>query len=152
MYVRCKGDTHGNSVASLNAKGKPKVMLAGHIDKIGFQVNHISKEGYIYFKPIGGSDIQIIPGRRVLIHTKDGPLKGVIGKKAIHLMTSEERKKILTMLSEGKIDVDQAERLLNAVGESTLDDTSNNAQKNRATLFLILLTFSRSGRILLNKL
>jgi len=89
-----KGDTHGNSIAVLNGKGSPRVMLAGHIDEIGFQVNHICKEGYIYFKPIGGFDIQIIPGRRVIIHTKNGPLKGVIGKKAIHLMSPEDRKKV----------------------------------------------------------
>ena len=89
-----KGDTHGNSIATLNEKGSPRVMLAGHIDEIGFQVNYISDEGYIYFKPIGGFDIQIIPGRRVIIHNKKGELKGVIGKKAIHLMTPDERKKV----------------------------------------------------------
>ena len=89
-----KGDTHGNSIAALNSKGAPRVMLAGHIDEIGFQVKYISDEGYIYFQPIGGFDIQIIPGRRVIIHNKKGQLKGVIGKKAIHLMTSEERKKV----------------------------------------------------------
>ena len=89
-----KGDTHGNSIAVLKGGAGPRVMLAGHIDEIGFQVNYICKDGYIYFKPIGGFDIQIIPGRRVLIHTKTGSIKGVIGKKAIHLMTLEERKKV----------------------------------------------------------
>jgi len=89
-----KGDTHGNSIAALNSKGTPRVMLAGHIDEIGFQVKYISDEGFIYFQPIGGFDIQIIPGRRVIIHNKKGQFKGVIGKKAIHLMTSEERKKV----------------------------------------------------------
>jgi len=69
-------------------------MLAGHIDEIGFQVNYISDDGYIYFKPIGGFDIQIVPGRRVLIHNKNRTVKGVIGKKAIHLTTPEERKKV----------------------------------------------------------
>jgi len=89
-----KGDTHGNSIAALNGKGTPRVMLAGHIDEIGFQVNYISDEGYIYFQPIGGFDVQIVPGRRVIIHNKKGQIKGVIGKKAIHLMTPEERKKV----------------------------------------------------------
>jgi len=89
-----KGDTHGNSIAALNGKGTPRVMLAGHIDEIGFQVKYISDEGYIYFQPIGGFDIQIVPGRRVIIHNKKGQVKGVIGKKAIHLMTQEERKKV----------------------------------------------------------
>ena len=91
---RVYGDTHGNSIAVLNEKGKKRVMLAGHIDEIGFQVNYISDEGYLHFQPIGGFDTQIIPGRRVIIHTAKGPLKGVIGKKAIHLMSPDERKKV----------------------------------------------------------
>lgn len=88
------GDTHGNSIAVLNKKGAMRVMLAGHIDEIGFQVNYISPEGYVHFRPIGGFDTQIIPGRRVVIHTEKGPVKGVIGKKAIHLMKPEDRKKV----------------------------------------------------------
>ncbi len=88
-----RGDTHGNSIAVLNAKGAPRVMLAGHIDEIGFQVGYINPEGFISFKTIGGFDVQIIPGRRVVIHTAKGPVKGVTGKKAIHLMTPEDRKK-----------------------------------------------------------
>jgi endoglucanase len=88
------GDTHGNSIAVLNKKGAPRVMLAGHIDEIGFQVNYISPEGYVHFRPIGGFDTQIIPGRRVVIHTEKGPVKGVIGKKAIHLMKPEDRKRV----------------------------------------------------------
>lgn len=86
------GDTHGNSFAVLNEKGKRKVMLAGHIDEIGFQVQSIC-DGVIKFQPLGGFDTNIIPGRRVIIHTAKGPLPGVIGKKAIHLMSADERKK-----------------------------------------------------------
>ena len=89
------GDTHGNSYAMLKGSGnKHRVMIAGHIDEIGFQVKWIDSEGYIKFQPIGGFDTQIVPGRRVLIHTKDGCVKGVIGKKAIHLMKPEDRKNI----------------------------------------------------------
>src|SRR2546425_1628576 len=53
-------DVHGNSVASLNPKGKPRLMLAGHIDEIGLQVTHIDDEGYLYFAGIGG---WVPPGR-----------------------------------------------------------------------------------------
>jgi len=86
------GDTHGNSFAVLNEKGKRKVMLAGHIDEIGFQVQSIC-DGVIKFQPLGGFDTNIIPGRRVIIHTAKGDVPGVIGKKAIHLMSADERKK-----------------------------------------------------------
>jgi len=90
---RVYGDTHGNSVAVLNEKGSPRIMLAGHIDELGFQVTYISDDGYIGFEPIGGFDAPIVPGRRVTIHSAKGPVKGVIGKKAIHLMKSDERGK-----------------------------------------------------------
>jgi len=91
---RVYGDTHGNSFAVLNEQGSPRVMLAGHIDEIGFQVQYINDDGYIAFRSIGGFDQPIIPGRRVLIHTANGPVKGVVGKKAIHLMKEEDRKKL----------------------------------------------------------
>jgi putative aminopeptidase FrvX len=88
------GDTHGNSIAVLNKKGSPCVMLAGHIDEIGFQVQYISPEGYIYFKPIGGGfDTRNIPARRVVIHTASGPVPGVTGKPAGYYMSPENRDK-----------------------------------------------------------
>lgn len=87
-------DVMGNCIAILNPSGKPKVLLAGHCDEIGFQVTHIDDNGYLCFKPIGGHDVSLIPGRRVLVHTNAGPIPGVTGKKAIHLMTDEDRKKI----------------------------------------------------------
>lgn len=87
-------DVMGNCIAILNPGGTPRVLLAGHCDEIGFQVSHIDDNGYLCFKPIGGHDTSLIPGRRVLVHTQKGPIPGVTGKKAIHLMTEEERKKI----------------------------------------------------------
>ncbi|NLF39708.1 M42 family metallopeptidase [bacterium] len=93
LAERVHGDTHGNSIAVLNSKGAPRVMLAGHIDEIGFQVCYINDDGYIAFKPIGGFDEGIVPGRRVVIHTAGGPVHGVIGKKAVHLMKEDDRKK-----------------------------------------------------------
>ena len=86
-------DLHGNSIAVLNEKGDLRVMLAAHCDELGFIVNYINDDGYIYFKTIGGFDVGIIPGRRVHIHTRKGPVFGVIGKKAIHIMSDDERKK-----------------------------------------------------------
>lgn len=82
-------DSHGNSTAKIIGKcASPIIMLAGHIDEIGLQVNYIDSDGFIYFYPIGGWDPQILPGQRVKIHGKDGRFlaKGVIGRTAPHLL------------------------------------------------------------------
>jgi putative aminopeptidase FrvX len=86
-------DVNGNSFASLNTAGKPRVMLAGHIDEIGLQVTHVDEQGYLYVAEIGGWDPQVLVGQRVRILTKAGGVTGVIGKKAIHLIEREDRDK-----------------------------------------------------------
>jgi tetrahedral aminopeptidase len=86
-------DMHGNTFGVKNEGGQPRIILAGHCDELGFMVNYISDEGYIFFATIGGFDLNIIPGHRVRIHTKNGVVPGVTGKKAIHVMTPEDRKK-----------------------------------------------------------
>jgi putative aminopeptidase FrvX len=86
-------DVLGNAIATVNRSGSPRVMLAGHADEIGFLIRYIDDEGYLYFAPVGGWDAEIAVGQRVTIHTAQGPLAGVIGKRAIHLMDEEDRKK-----------------------------------------------------------
>lgn len=90
-------DVHGNSFAILNPKAEFKFMLAGHIDEIGLMINHIDDDGYIYTIQIGGMDTSLLIGQRVKIVTKKGEVFGVIGRKAIHLMEPEDRKKAVTM-------------------------------------------------------
>ena len=85
-------DSHGNVYAILNPKAEMKIMLSGHMDEIGFVVHYISPEGLLYFSPVGGHDSAIVVGQRVWIHGK-GRIPGVIGRKAIHLLQDEERKK-----------------------------------------------------------
>ncbi|MBV9455351.1 MAG: M42 family metallopeptidase [Rubrobacter sp.] len=89
-----RGDRMGNSFATLNEGGSPKVMLAGHIDEIGLMITHIDDEGLLRFQGVGGWDPQVLVGQRILIQSRNGEVPGVIGKKAIHLMEAEERKKI----------------------------------------------------------
>jgi putative aminopeptidase FrvX len=79
-------DVHGNAMATINPKGQPHVMLAGHIDEIGFQVCHIEESGFLRFRAIGGHDLRVLPARRMQIHTDSGPIDAVIGKRPIHLM------------------------------------------------------------------
>ena len=72
---------------------KPKVMLASHMDEIGFMVKHISSDGYIKFTPLGGWWDQVLLTQRVRIKTKKGDVTGVIGAKPPHLISPEERTK-----------------------------------------------------------
>ncbi len=88
-------DVMGNVIAAVNPGGRPRVMLAGHVDEIGFMVRYITDSGFIHFSPIGGVDAHLVPGQKVHVHSAKGPVLGVVGKKAIHLMEPEERKKVL---------------------------------------------------------
>jgi len=89
-------DVMGSVHALLKGTGDgPSVMLAGHIDEIGFMVTYITDDGFCAFAPIGGHDPQILPGMRVDVHTKDGVLRGVLGRLPIHLLEDEERKKVV---------------------------------------------------------
>jgi endoglucanase len=69
-------------------------MLAGHMDELGLMVTFVNKDGFLYFETIGGHDRTVISGRRVVIQTAKGPVKGVTGKRAVHLMDEGDRKKV----------------------------------------------------------
>ena len=71
-------------------------MMAGHMDEIGFMVRHITKEEFIKFVPLGGWFDQVLSGQRVLIRTREGEVVGVIGVKPPHLLSAEERAKVVT--------------------------------------------------------
>ncbi|MEJ7871138.1 MAG: M42 family metallopeptidase, partial [Rubrobacteraceae bacterium] len=93
-FAGVRGDRMGNSFATLNEGGSPKVMLAGHIDEIGLMVTHVEDSGLLRFAGVGGWDPQVLVGQRVLLQTNNGQVRGVIGKKAIHVMEADERKKV----------------------------------------------------------
>lgn len=87
-------DALGNRLATLNPAGDPVLMLAGHLDELGLIITYINKDGYLYFDTIGGHDRTVISGRRVVIQTAHGLIKGVTGKRAIHLMDDADRKRV----------------------------------------------------------
>jgi len=91
---RVEVDVHGNTIGIHNEAGGPKIMFAGHADELGFQIVYIDDQGYLYFDTIGGFDLQLVPGRKVHIHTAQGPVLGVLGKKPIHLMKAADRTKV----------------------------------------------------------
>ncbi len=78
-------DLNGNLIAFKKGSGKLKVMLVGHADEIGFMINYIDDQGYIYVKTLGGFDVNLLPGLRVDIHHRDSIIRGVLGKKPIHM-------------------------------------------------------------------
>ena len=83
-------EKHGNNEV-------PRVMLAAHMDEIGFMVKSITDSGFIKFIPLGGWFAQVLPAKAVRVITKNGNISGVIGSKPPHLMTAFEAKKHLTL-------------------------------------------------------
>jgi putative aminopeptidase FrvX len=71
-----------------------RLLVMGHIDEIGLIVTHIDDQGYLWFGSVGGWDAQILVGQRVALDTRQGPVAGVVGKKPIHLLREEDRKKV----------------------------------------------------------
>jgi endoglucanase len=71
-----------------------RLLVMGHIDEIGLIVTHIDDEGFLWFGPVGGWDAQILVGQRVAVNTRAGRAIGVVGKKPIHLLRDEARKKV----------------------------------------------------------
>ncbi len=92
-------DALGNVIALKRGSGRgPKVMLAAHMDEIGFLVSHIDeKSGFLRIDPVGGFDPRVLMAQRVIVHTESGDLIGIIGSKPPHILTEEERKKPLEL-------------------------------------------------------
>jgi len=110
-------DVMGSSWARVaGTEGGPTLAVVGHIDEIGLIVTHIDDDGYLRFAAVGGWDPQILVGQRVEIAAKDGVVPGVIGKKPIHLLRDEERKKVAELrelhIDVGAADGDEARRLV----------------------------------------
>lgn len=73
----------------------PKIMIAAHMDEVGFMVKHITSEGYLKFTCIGGWWDQVLLGQRVTVLTKTGEVPGLIGSKPPHILPLDERKKVV---------------------------------------------------------
>lgn len=74
---------------------KPKIMLAGHMDEIGFMVKLITDEGFLRFSPLGGWWDQVLLAQRVVVKTSKGDIPGIIGSKPPHILSNEERNKVV---------------------------------------------------------
>ncbi len=129
-------DVMGNMMSYLNGQGGPRVMLAGHCDEIGFMVQYITDEGFIYFGAIGGVDPHLSPGQRINIHTSTGVIKGVIGKKAIHLIETKDRDTVIK-LKEQYIDI----------GCTSRDEVENLIRIGDPVTFAVGLERLQNGRL-----
>ncbi len=91
-------DRHGNVIAVRRprevTKDTQRVMLAGHCDQIALMVQHIDEQGFLYVQPMGGWDMQILIGQHLTVWSSEGPVNGVISRRATHLLTPEERNKV----------------------------------------------------------
>jgi endoglucanase len=129
-------DAYGNAVAVLNKGGSPRLMLAAHADEIGMAVNYISEEGYIYVRKLGGIDAAITKAQRVVIHTRKGPVKGVVGNVAPHLTKDEGEKRVPKIhdlfIDIGVKDKREAQELVRIGDPMTLDDQFELLRNNLA--------------------
>lgn len=96
-------DNMGNLIATKKGKG-PRVMIAAHMDEIGFMVKYVDEQGYIYFSRSGGWFDQTLLNQRVVVHTAKKDYFGVIGSKAPHVMKPEERLRVVP-ISEMYVDI-----------------------------------------------
>lgn len=124
-FAEVRGDRMGNSLATIGSGGGPRIMLAGHIDEIGVMVTHVDEKGLVRFTGVGGWDPQVLVGQRVRFQTRDGEVVGVVGKKAIHLMEPEERKKASQIkglwIDVGAKDADEARGMVRVGDAGVLD-------------------------------
>jgi len=121
-------DRMGNLIAKVGS-GRPKIMLAAHMDEVGLIVRHIDEKGFIKFAKLGGINDQILLGQRVKLKTTNGSyVYGAIGSKPIHLLKEEERKQAVSyekmFIDVGVASREEAERLGLRVGcVATFDRT-----------------------------
>ena len=130
-------DVMGNVFGRISGKGKnlPRVMIVGHTDEIGLQIKYIDDKGFLYFAAIGGVDAHLTPGKRVAVHTANGTLPGVIGKKPIHLMDKKDLETVVKLESQyidiGASDKKEAQKLVRVGDAVTFESAFTRLQGDR---------------------
>src|SRR3954451_3864219 len=116
-FAEVSYDSVGSTVARVAGTGSGRsVAIVGHIDEIGLIVHHVDDDGFLWFTGVGGWDPIVLVGQRVMLSTRSGPVPGVVGKKPIHLMRDDDRKKVPQLkdlhIDIGAADGDEARRLV----------------------------------------
>lgn len=126
-------DSFGNIVAS-KGQGEKKIMLAAHMDEVGFMVKHINEEGFINFVKIGGMDNRLLLNQRVVVKSKDKDYKGIIGSKPPHLQKKEEKKKVIKhdkmFIDIGAKDKEQAQEMVSVGDPIVFEDNFGHLNEN----------------------
>jgi tetrahedral aminopeptidase len=151
-------DQLGNLICHFPGKG-PVVMIAAHMDEIGFIVSYIEKDtGFLRIHPLGGFDVKTLIAQRVIVHTEAGDLVGCIGSKPIHIMTEEERKKLPEM-KDLFVDLGLGEervRELVGIGDMVTlrqdfligeEVVSGKALDDRASLYIAIEAIKRASKL-----
>jgi putative aminopeptidase FrvX len=114
-FAELSFDGIGSSIARVG-DASPLLAVVGHIDEIGLIITHIDEKGFLWFAPVGGWDPQILVGQRVEVRGKDGLVPGVAGRKPIHLLEADQRKKVVELkgmhIDIGAADREEAEGLV----------------------------------------
>lgn len=126
-------DNLGSLIAKKGTRG-PKILIAGHLDEIGFMVTRITDEGFIKFQTLGGWWEQVMSAQRVKVITRKGELIGVIGSKPPHILKAEERKKPVDVkdlfIDIGAKDKKEAEEFGVRPGDSIVPDSEFTIMSN----------------------
>lgn len=117
-------------------KPEPRIILPGHMDEIGFMVKSITSEGFIKFAPLGGWPDQVVLSQRVVIRGRKGDVPGLVGSKPPHIMSSEERDKLVKkadmFIDVGAKDQKEVEKKLGIrIGDPIAPESPFGTLKNR---------------------
>ncbi|MFL5751770.1 MAG: M42 family metallopeptidase [Bacteroidia bacterium] len=148
-------DNMGNVITLIKGRSKnaKKIMIAAHMDEIGFIVTHIDEQGFLRFHTLGGFDPKTLTAQRVLVHGKKS-LVGVMGSKPIHVMTADERNKI-AQTTDYFIDMGMSKKEVAkyiSVGDSVTRDreliemgdcVNCKSLDNRVSVFILLETLKQ---------
>ena len=95
-YAEISSDRLGSIICKKKGTSdRPRIMIAGHMDEIGFMVTRITKEGFLKFQTLGGWWEQVMLAQRVIVKTAKGDVPGIIGSKPPHILSADERKKVV---------------------------------------------------------
>jgi putative aminopeptidase FrvX len=125
-FAEVTHDSVGSTVARVPGTGEGRsVAIVGHIDEIGLIIHHVDDDGFLWFTGVGGWDPMILVGQRVEIATRSGRVPGVVGKKPIHLMKEDDRKRVPQLkdlhIDIGAADGDEARRLVRIGDVAVID-------------------------------
>ena len=154
-FAEISVDGIGSTIARVG-DASPLLAVVGHIDEIGLIVTHVDEKGFLWFAPVGGWDPQILVGQRVEIQGNNGLVPGVAGRKPIHLLEADQRKKVVELKSMhidvGAADRDEAEELVR-VGDPVViraeplalagDRLASRAMDNRLGAYVALESLRR---------